>query len=56
MDNAVFDETLRAEVFSSLCIVAPRSQIRADMRPRHSAQKTKNPLSGDIHNFLRAAK
>ena len=47
----VFDETLRAEVFLSLCFVAPRSQIHSDMLPRRFAHKAKNPLSGGIHNF-----
>jgi hypothetical protein len=48
----VFDETLRAEVFLALCFVAPRSQIPADMFPRRSAHKAKNPLSGDVQSFL----
>jgi hypothetical protein len=47
-----FDETLRAEVFFSLCFVAPRSQILADMLPRRSALKAKNPFSGGVHSFL----
>ena len=51
----VFEQTLRAEVFLILCFVAPRSQIRADMLRRRFAHKTKNPLSGGIHSFLRAA-
>jgi hypothetical protein len=48
----VFDETLRAEVFLSLCFVASRSQILADMLPRRSALKAKNPFSGGVHSFL----
>jgi hypothetical protein len=48
----VFDETFRAEVFLSLCFVAPRSQIPADMLPRRSALKAKNPFSGGVHSFL----
>ena len=48
----VFDETLRAEVFLSLCFVASRSQILEDMLPRRFAHKAKNPLSGCIHSFL----
>jgi hypothetical protein len=48
----VFDETLRAEVFLPLCFVAPRSQIPADMLPRRSALKAKNPFSGCVHSFL----
>ena len=48
----VFDETLRAEVFLSLCFVAPRSQIPWDMLPRHSALKAKYPFSGGVHSFL----
>ena len=48
----VFDETLRAEVFLSLCFVAPRSQILADMLPRRSAHKAKNPFRGGVHSLL----
>jgi hypothetical protein len=48
----VFGETLRAEVFLSLCFVAPRSQIPSDMLPRRSALKAKNPFSGGVHSFL----
>ena len=51
----VFDETLRAEVFLALCFVAPRSQIRADMLARRSAHKSKNPLSGGGHSFLKGS-
>jgi hypothetical protein len=47
----VFDETLRAEFFWSLCFVASRSQILADMLPRRSALKAKNPFSGGVHRF-----
>jgi len=46
----VFDETLRAEFF--LSFVASMSKKRPDMLPRRFAHKAKNPLSGDIHNFL----
>ena len=48
----VFYETLWAEVLLDLCFVAPRSQIHADMLPRPSAHKSKNPLSGGVHSFL----
>jgi hypothetical protein len=48
----VFDETLWAEVLLSLCFVARRSKIPADMLPRRSALKAKNPFSGGIHSFL----
>ena len=49
----VFDETLRAEVFLPLCIVAPRSQIRLDRRFRSRfPREAKNPLSGGVHSFL----
>jgi|SRR5215469_5446943 len=48
----VFDETLRAEFFLSLCFVAPRSQIPSDMLPRRFALKAKNPFSGGVHSFL----
>jgi hypothetical protein len=34
-----------------LCFVAPRSQIHADMLPRRSAHKSKNPLSDGFHSF-----
>ena len=48
----VFAETLRAEVFLDLCFVVPRSQIHADMRPRHFAHTSKNPLSSGAQSFL----
>jgi hypothetical protein len=48
----VLDETLRAEVFLTLCFVASRSQIHENMLPRRFAHKAKNPLSVGIHNFL----
>src|ERR1700722_9229631 len=48
----VFDETLRAEVFLSLCFVAPQSQIHTDMFHHRSAHKAKNPLSGGVQSFL----
>jgi hypothetical protein len=48
----VFVETLWAEVFLSLCFVAPQSQILADMLPRRFALKTKNPFSGGVLGFL----
>jgi len=38
--------------FLALCFVAPRSQIHADMLPRRSAHRAKNPLSGGVHSFL----
>jgi hypothetical protein len=47
----VFVETLRAEVFLVLRFVDPRSQIHADLFPRLSALKNKNPLSGGVHCF-----
>jgi hypothetical protein len=50
--HPVFDETLRAEVFLALCFVAPRSQIHANMFPRSSAHKSKNPLSRGVQSFL----
>jgi len=48
----VFDETLRAEVFLVLGLVASRLQIHSDMLARRSAPKSKNPLSSGIHSFL----
>jgi len=47
-----FDETLRAEVFLALGVVAPRSQIHADMLARRFAPKAKKPLSGGVQSFL----
>jgi len=55
MDTAVPSksgrETLRAEVFLILRLVAPRSKSQADIFPRCSARKTKNPFSGGAQSF-----
>src|SRR5215469_13844310 len=47
----VFDETLRAKIFSALRFVAPRSLMQRISSSR-SAHKSKNSLSGGVHSFL----
>ena len=49
--RAVFGETLRAEALLARFIVAPRFQIPADRRARHSANQAKISLSSNVHSF-----
>ena len=52
--RAVFGETLRAEALLPRFIVAPRSQIPADMLARRSANQVKISLSSMVHGFSTA--